>query len=221
MKKQILFADGGQQLPQLTPADRAALAATPYLEYDYYDHITLNKQKVVRTRFRKRGVNQSSLKALGLLCKRLDPNIAGFDETGNNWFDLYSTHSYGFYGRNLMEVLRELCSKVAGLPSVVDDDEYQPSNGRVVTAGPKNFCPMVEYRIPFDTEAWKARHDTAADVTTKDAQAAQVKADAEHRQNEADLLLQKAKARKTLRIVLIVLAIVAVAAVAVVIIKKN
>lgn len=204
MKKQILFADGGSA-PELGAADKAALAATAYLEYSYYDRVTLNKQKVFRTRLIKRGVNQSSLKALGNLCKRIDSNIVGFDETGITYFDLYSSHSYEFYGRNLIEVLRELYSKAAPLPSVVDDDQFYESNGQVVTAGPKNYCPMVAYRVPFDLKAWEARHKTTAEVNTIDAKAAHEAADAAHRQAEADREAQKAKLVKAVRVSLLVL----------------
>lgn len=220
MKKQILFADGGT-VAALGPSDKAALAATAYLEYAYYDRVTHNKQKVFRTRLIKRGVNQSSLQSLGRLCMRLDPNIVGFDATGITYYDLYSSHSYEFYGRNLLETLRELYSKVAPLPSMVDDDQYLATYGRVVTAGPKNYCPKVEYLVPFDMKAWEARHRTTAEVKTVDAKAAQEAADASLRQAEADREAQKAKLAKTLRIALIMLAVVAVVAVVAIIIKNK
>lgn len=204
MKKQILFADGGSA-PELGPADKTALAATAYLEYSYYDRVTLNKQKVFRTRLIKRGVNQSSLKALGNLCKRIDSNIVGFDETGIKFFDLYSSHSYEFYGRNLIEELRKLYSNVATLPSVVDDDQFRESNGQVVTEGPKNFCPMVAYRVPFDLKAWEARHKTTAEVNTIDAKAAQETAEADLAAANADREAQKAKLVKAVRVALVVL----------------
>ena len=228
MKKQILFATGGTHradgVVALTPADKAALAVATVVS----KHSTSKKNN---QRYRGRsgyyaclnnanGITKAQADALGNLCKKLSPYIGDYG-LENGYFTLYTTSSYRFYGADMLEGMRKLYSQISGLPATVDDDQYIATNGRVEIVQCPNISLKLEYKIPFDYDAYQARHQKQNETDTADAETKKKQAEADQAEADAQKAAQKAKLMKTLRVALIALAVVAVVVVLALIIKKK
>jgi len=234
-QKQILFADGRKHIlyadgraaageyAVLGPEDLPALAALSRLSYKFSDTATYGGRKGYRARYKAAGLDGTAKDAAAKLLKKAMPEIRGVEvnlSAGGPYWDIYTDTSYQFLARDTVEVLQQLYGRVNGLPKVVDADEYEPTNGQTVSAGPKNYTVRMDYRVPFDREAWKRRHAEAAKVLTDDSEAARKKAEALRVQAEADQAAQKAKLMKAARVA--VVAAVGLAAVALVLrMAKN
>ena len=227
MQKQCLFrADGavhradGAVAVTLTPDDKAAMRIATIISKKQSDtNVWFKGRRYNATLQNANGITKSQADALGALCRRF-PEVEDY-ELSNGYFVLYFSNGYKFYGAEILDKLRELYGKVAGLPSKVDADEFEPTGGQTVSVSASNFALRIDYTIPFDRAAWEARHRQKADVDTTDAEARQRQAEADQAQAEAERTQQRAKLMKTLRIALVALAAIAVVAILVVIIKKQ
>ena len=107
------------------------------------------------------------------------------------------------------------------MPQKVDDDEFEATDGRIVTVEPKNYTVRIDYRIPFDRAAWEKRHKDKAEVDTIDAAAASATAEAARKAAEASQAEQRAKLLKAARIGVTAAVVLLIVFLVVVIAKKK
>lgn len=204
-KKQILFATGtAGQTALLTPADRGVLAVASELS----KHHTESRMKKYNGRdlywayFSRKNLTDPQLNAFGSLCQRISPAVEYYGFR-NDYFVLYTSTAYRFYGAELVEALKKLNSQVAGLPATVSDDQYRATDGRTISVRLANVALTLSYTIPFDEAAWQLRHQTDAEVQTVDAAAKLKQAEADQSAATAKQAEQKAGLMKTLRVALV------------------
>lgn len=225
MNKQILFATGtatrrADGVVVLTPDDKAAMSIATIVSKKQSDtNVYFKGRRYNSTTQHANGITQAQADALGALCRRF-PEVEDY-ELSNGYFVLYFSNVYKFYGAELLDMLRKLYGQVSGLPSKVDADQFEPTDGQTVSVSASNFSLRIDYTIPFDRAAWEARHKKNAEVDTADAEAKRKQAEADHAEADAQRAAQKAKLMKTLRITLVALAIVTVVVVLALIIKKK
>lgn len=228
MNKQILFATGGTHRADgvivLTPEDKPVLALVSRLKKKH----TESKQHKTKGRDTwdyyawRGGLSIKECDRIGDFLKTRIPEV--YDYGYHNYLNgetmrISSTHTYRFYSAELVDALQKLYTQVASLPSKVDDDQYQATDGRILSVA--NNYLRLQYTIPFDHAAWEARHKKNAEVDTADAEAKRKQAEADQAEADAQRAAQKARLMKTLRVALVALAIATVVVVLALIIKKK
>ena len=225
MNKQTLFATGGTHRADgavaLTPADKGVLELATRLTYRFSDSARYDGRKGYRARFEPKNLTLDQMRSLAALCMQVSPMVRGFYRVQGYYFDLYTDSTYQFHAKELVEHLSRLYSQVRGLPDMVDDDQYLPTAGRVVSVPAEHHVPSLDYIIPFDRAAWEARHRQQAEVDTADAEAKRKQAEADQAEADAQRTAQKARLMKTLRVALVALAIATVVVILALIIKKK
>ncbi len=230
MNKQILFASGpthrADGVVLLTPDDRPLLALVARLQKKH----TESKQHKTKGRDTwdyyawRAGLSIQECDQIASFLQTRIPNVHDcgyYNFLNGEAMRISTTHSYRFYAAEVIDALQNLYTQVEGLPSKVDDDQFQPTDGQTLSVKVPNASLRIDYKIPFDHAAWEARHKKNAEVDTTDAEAKKKQAEADQAEADAQRAAQKAKLMKTLRISLVALAIVTVVVVLALIIKKK
>ena len=233
MKKQTLFATGSlmgadgrakTDVAILTPDDKTALELVSKLSYVYSRKCTYHMHDAYEVCFKVPGFDWEKRKKVFTLCKNVMREFQGFyhDDRGTeNEILFYTDSTYQFLAKDTVEHLQVLFAKISGMPQKVDDDEFEATDGRIVTVEPKNYTVRIDYRIPFDRAAWEKRHKNKAEVDTIDAAAASATAEAARKAAEASQAEQRAKLLKAARIGVTAAVVLLIVFLVVVIAKKK